>query len=206
MSKCQLDILAAQPALIEVDMKAVCELHRQREVCVLGLPNYGTQNHKEFCVSGMVQPAIFSDCLDDLRSRAPALFRGLVEVSLLQLLVGLTEEDSALRRVSICYNHGDILHGHSLPRRSYTAVGLSEWATDERRFMRISKSGQVTIPKELRERFGLHRDVEVEITAIEGGLLISKHSAVEHPVDRVAGILDGRDFDVDEYIQEIRGR
>ena len=72
--------------------------------------------------------------------------------------------------------------------------------------MRISKSGQVTIPKELRERFGLHRDVEVEITAIEGGLLISKHSAVEHPVDRVAGILDGRDFDVDEYIQEIRGR
>ncbi len=72
--------------------------------------------------------------------------------------------------------------------------------------MRISQNGQVTIPKELRERFGLHRDVEVEITATEGGLLISKSSAVKHPVDQVAGILDGTDFDVDEYIQEIRGR
>ena len=107
MIKCQLDILAAQPAFIKVDMKAVCELHRQREVCVLGLPNYGTQNHKEFCVSGMVQPAIFPDRLDNLRSRAPALFGGLVKVALLQFLIGLTEENAALRRVPICYNHGD---------------------------------------------------------------------------------------------------
>lgn len=29
---------------------------------------------------------------------------------------------------------------------------------------------------------------------------------VGHPVDRVAGILDGTDFDIDEYIEEIRGR
>ncbi len=27
-----------------------------------------------------------------------------------------------------------------------------------------------------------------------------------HPVDRVSGILDHLDFDVDEYIEEIRGR
>ena len=29
--------------------------------------------------------------------------------------------------------------------------------------MRISKRGQVTIPKHLRERFGMHHNVEVEI-------------------------------------------
>ena len=63
-------------------------------------------------MSGMVQPAIFSDRLDDLRSRAPALFGGLVEVALLQFLIGLTEEDSALRRVPICYNHASIVHAH----------------------------------------------------------------------------------------------
>ena len=31
--------------------------------------------------------------------------------------------------------------------------------------MRISERGQLTIPKELRDRFGMNKDVEVEITA-----------------------------------------
>ena len=72
--------------------------------------------------------------------------------------------------------------------------------------MRISERGQITIPKALRERFGLHRDVEVDISPTEQGLLIRKRAAALHPVDRVAGILDGVDFDTDEYIEEIRGR
>ncbi len=72
--------------------------------------------------------------------------------------------------------------------------------------MRISERGQITIPKALRERFGLHRDVEVDISPTEQGLLIRKRAAALHPVDRVAGILDGVDFDIDEYIEEIRGR
>ena len=38
--------------------------------------------------------------------------------------------------------------------------------------MRISERGQITIPKRLRDRLGLHRDVEVEITPTTGGLLI----------------------------------
>ena len=38
------------------------------------------------------------------------------------------------------------------------------------------------------------------------GLLIQKRTAVAHPVDRIVGILDGADFDIDEYIEEIRGR
>ena len=74
--------------------------------------------------------------------------------------------------------------------------------------MRISKRGQITIPKHLREQFGLHRNVEVEIIPTEDGLLLRKRAM--HPVDRVAGILDavalGDGVSVDDYIEEIRGR
>ena len=35
--------------------------------------------------------------------------------------------------------------------------------------MRISERGQITIPKELRERFGLHHNVEVDISATDVG-------------------------------------
>ena len=72
--------------------------------------------------------------------------------------------------------------------------------------MRISKRGQITIPKHLRERFGLDQNVEVVISPTNEGLLIRKRPGAEHPVDRVAGILDGIDFDIDGYIEEIRGR
>ena len=40
--------------------------------------------------------------------------------------------------------------------------------------MRISGRGQVTIPKPLRERFGMDRDAEVEITPTDHGVLIRK--------------------------------
>lgn len=110
--------------------------------------------------------------------------------------------------------------------------------------MKISRRGQVTIPKHLRERFGLHHNVEVEVSPTAGGVFIRKKETAQnlsgpaflinrtkiesqeeavrlsrmlnsnhetdvpkdHPVNRVVGILDGADFDVDEYIEEIRGR
>ena len=76
--------------------------------------------------------------------------------------------------------------------------------------MRISERGQITIPKLLRERFGMHHNVEVEITPTEKGLLIRKRTTADHPIDRVYGIL-GKDalgvgVSVDDYIEEIRGR
>ena len=71
--------------------------------------------------------------------------------------------------------------------------------------MRISERGQITIPKRFRDRFGMNSDVEVEITPTEHGLLIQKRTAATHPVERVSGILSGVG-DVDEYIEEIRGR
>lgn len=72
--------------------------------------------------------------------------------------------------------------------------------------MKISERGQITIPKVLRERFGFYQDTEVDISATEQGLLIRKRTTALHPVDRAAGVLDGADFDVDEYIEQIRGR
>ena len=77
---------------------------------------------------------------------------------------------------------------------------------DNQSVMRISERGQITIPKHLRQRFGMNHNVEVEISPTAQGLLIQKRAAALHPVDRVAGILDGDDFDVDEYVGEIRGR
>ena len=76
--------------------------------------------------------------------------------------------------------------------------------------MRISERGQITIPKHLRERFGMHHNVEVEVTPTDTGLLVQKRADGQHPVDRVYGILDkgalGEDLSVDDYIEEIRGR
>ena len=71
--------------------------------------------------------------------------------------------------------------------------------------MRISERGQITIPKQFRERFGMNKGVEVEITPTERGLLIQKRAAAQHPVERIGGILDDA-FDVDQYVEEIRGR
>ncbi len=76
--------------------------------------------------------------------------------------------------------------------------------------MRISERGQITIPKHLRERFGMDHNVEVEITPTDQGLLIRKRAASEYPVDRVHGILGkdalGKGVSVDDYIEEMRDR
>ena len=40
--------------------------------------------------------------------------------------------------------------------------------------MRISKRGQVTIPKKLRDQYGFRGDVEVEFKPMSDGLLIGK--------------------------------
>ena len=76
--------------------------------------------------------------------------------------------------------------------------------------MRISERRQITIPKSLRDLFGMNHNVEVEITPTERGLLIQKQMVAEHPVDRISGILDSRPLSdgvtIDDYINEIRGR
>ena len=71
--------------------------------------------------------------------------------------------------------------------------------------MRISERGQITIPKSLRDRFGMNHNVEVEIMPTDLGLLIQKRTAATHPVDRVYGI-QGMGGNTDDYIEQIRGR
>ena len=70
--------------------------------------------------------------------------------------------------------------------------------------MRISKRRQITIPKPLRDRFGMNPNVEVEITPTRNGLLIQKHTAAKHPVDRIYGIIAGGGS-TDDYVEGIRG-
>ncbi len=71
--------------------------------------------------------------------------------------------------------------------------------------MRISERGQITIPKKLRDQFGMNHNVEVEITPTRDGLLIHKRTAAQHRVERVYAIL-GREGNTDDYLEEIRGR
>ena len=71
--------------------------------------------------------------------------------------------------------------------------------------MRISERGQVTIPKALRDRFGMNHNVEVEMSPTANGILIHKRTAAEHPVDSVYALL-GDGGNTDDYLDEIRGR
>lgn len=102
--------------------------------------------------------------------------------------------------------------------------------------VRISQRGQITIPKKLRDRFGMHPDVEVEVVPTEDGLLIRERTNNVEPVegpdralgdppdpDEVKRVLDerlaqgmhpvdaivgilGTGGNTDEYMAEIRGR
>ena len=49
-----------------------------------------------------------------------------------------------------------------------------------RHTMRVSERGQITIPRHLRDPFGMTHNVEVEITHAEQGLLIQKRTAASH--------------------------
>ena len=72
--------------------------------------------------------------------------------------------------------------------------------------MRVSKRGQVTIPKPLRDRYGLYPADEVDFVPTNKGLLLRRRSKGSHPVDRLTGILTDFEFDsTDEFIEAIRG-
>ena len=71
--------------------------------------------------------------------------------------------------------------------------------------MKISERGQITVPKALRDRFGLYKNVEIEIISTKGGILIQKGSRSKHPVDLVYGILE-HPSDTDTYLEEVRGK
>ena len=71
--------------------------------------------------------------------------------------------------------------------------------------MKIGERGQVTIPKKIREKYGLMPHIEVEFVLEDTGVLIRKKSRYSSPVEQVYGILKNK-ARTDDYIEEIRGR
>lgn len=60
--------------------------------------------------------------------------------------------------------------------------------------MRMTSKGQVTIPLELRERYGLGAGVEVDVIATEDGALVRpavRTTRGEEAVERLLGRADG---------------
>ena len=76
--------------------------------------------------------------------------------------------------------------------------------------MKIGERGQVTIPKKFREKFGLHPSTEVEFVSEKGSLLVRRKplstKSKKDPRDQWVGCLGGEGEEVDEFIEEIRGR
>lgn len=66
----------------------------------------------------------------------------------------------------------------------------------------VAERGQVTIPKDLRDRLGIRPGTTLEFAAKDGVLIARK--AETDPVSKVFGCL-GRRIDTDQFIRELRG-
>ncbi len=67
----------------------------------------------------------------------------------------------------------------------------------------VSEKGQITIPKPLRERLGLHAGQVLEFQEQEGKLVATKASMYD-PVDALFGILKTK-TKTDQVIKDLRG-
>lgn len=63
----------------------------------------------------------------------------------------------------------------------------------------------ITIPKEIRSRFGFRSGVEVELIEHAGAVILRRRRAAESPIRRYVGVL-GTGRSTDEIIEELRGR
>ena len=72
--------------------------------------------------------------------------------------------------------------------------------------MRITERGQVTIPKALRERYGITPAVELELLEKVEGILIVKKAEVS-PLRRFVGKASAKGLPrtTDEFIRRVRG-
>ena len=72
--------------------------------------------------------------------------------------------------------------------------------------MKITAKGQVTIPAQLRRKFGLTSNVEIEFVADQDSVRIRKRSTDSaNPFKKLRGAAKKR-LNVDQYIETIRGR
>lgn len=72
--------------------------------------------------------------------------------------------------------------------------------------MRVTRKGQVTVPKALRDRFGITTETEVEFRAERGKLVLVKKNAPE-AVRTLRGKIKRLPFgkEVDDYVGITRG-
>lgn len=81
--------------------------------------------------------------------------------------------------------------------------------------MRVTTKGQVTIPKEIRDRLGIGPGSEVDFVADQEGARIVPTRPAQSPeerarqfqqwLDRVAGTVDLGGMTTDEYMEWLRG-
>lgn len=71
--------------------------------------------------------------------------------------------------------------------------------------MKIMERGQITIPKKIRDRYGLKPGTELDILPLEEGILIVKRSAKKSPFRDAYGMLRGKRHS-DDIVEEMRGR
>lgn len=76
--------------------------------------------------------------------------------------------------------------------------------------MKVGERGQVTIPKDIREQFGLGAETEVEFHVVGGSILLKK-APKRLNLEKWKGrcgdsFAKGGYSSVDEFIEDIRGR
>ncbi|MBP7736206.1 MAG: AbrB/MazE/SpoVT family DNA-binding domain-containing protein [Spirochaetes bacterium] len=70
--------------------------------------------------------------------------------------------------------------------------------------MKIMERGRITIPKKIRDKYGLKPDTEVDIFPVEEGILIVKSILQKSPFNEVYGILKKK-RDSDGLVDKMRG-
>ena len=71
--------------------------------------------------------------------------------------------------------------------------------------MHLTQKGQVTIPKKLRDKYGLGPNVELDFQEESGKIVLIKRSQASHPFDRFVGILR-KHATSNEIVDQLRGR
>lgn len=74
--------------------------------------------------------------------------------------------------------------------------------------MKISERGQITLPKDIRRRYGLKPNTEIEIVEANQQIILRKKPSRELPLQAVRGILRGRATgkSTDQIMENLRGR
>ncbi|MEI6513720.1 MAG: AbrB/MazE/SpoVT family DNA-binding domain-containing protein [bacterium] len=73
--------------------------------------------------------------------------------------------------------------------------------------MKIGERGQVTIPKQLRDKYGLRKDSDVEFIDEGNSIRIVKKSGGEKRVGAIRGLSKLKHGkNVDDYIESVRGQ